>query len=69
MSRNLHHLTSLLRHGQVQAALAYREMLDTLNGNVRAHLRMAAGVLAQVRPAARRIRADVEPGADRLPMP
>jgi hypothetical protein len=68
-SRNLHHLTSLLRHGQVQAALAYREMLDTIDGHVRAHLRMAAGVLAELRPAPPRARADVEPGAHRPRMP
>jgi hypothetical protein len=51
LSRNLHHLTTLLRQGQVRAALEYREMLDTLGGDVREHLAMAAGLLAELRPA------------------
>jgi len=51
LSRNLHHLTSLLRQGQVRAAMEYREMLDTLGGDVRAHLEMAASLLAELRPA------------------
>jgi hypothetical protein len=38
LSRNLHHLTSLLRQGQVRAALDYRLMLDTLRDQVRSHL-------------------------------
>lgn len=50
LTRNLHHLTSLLRQGQVRAALEYREMLDTLGGDVREHLEMAAGLLAALRP-------------------
>jgi hypothetical protein len=50
LSRNLHHLTLLLRRGQVAAAVAYREMLDALDGHVRAHLRLASGVLAELRP-------------------
>lgn len=51
LTRNLHHLTTLLRQGQVRAALEYREMLDTLGGDVREHLEMAAGLLAELRPA------------------
>jgi hypothetical protein len=51
LTRNLHHLTALLRQGQVRAALEYREMLDTLGGDVREHLEMAAGLLAELRPA------------------
>jgi hypothetical protein len=51
LSRNLHHLTALLRHGDVQPALAYRRLLDTLGDEVRAHLSLAAGVLAELRPA------------------
>ncbi|KAB2874503.1 MAG: hypothetical protein F9K36_07605 [Burkholderiaceae bacterium] len=50
LSRNLHHLTTLLRQGQVRAAMEYREMLDTLGGDVREHLEMAAGLLAELRP-------------------
>jgi hypothetical protein len=51
LTRNLHHLTTLLRLGQVRAALEYREMLDTLGVDVRKHLAMAAGLLAELRPA------------------
>jgi hypothetical protein len=51
LSRNLHHLTLLLRQGDVQAAKQYRQRLDTLGDEVRAHLRLAAGVLADLRPA------------------
>lgn len=51
LTRNLHHLTTLLRQGQVRAAMEYRQMLDTLGGDVREHLAMAAGLLAELRPA------------------
>ena len=51
LSRNLHHLASLLRQGQVRAAMEYREMLDTLGVDVRGHLAMAASLLAELRPA------------------
>jgi hypothetical protein len=51
LTRNLHHLTTLLRQGQVRAAMEYREMLDTLGGDVREHLEIAAGLLADLRPA------------------
>jgi hypothetical protein len=60
LSRNLHHLTTLLRQGDVRAAQEYRRMLDTLGDDVRAHLRLAAGTLAQLRPA-RQARAGTEP--------
>jgi hypothetical protein len=51
LSRNLHHLTTLLRQGQVRAALEYREIFDTLGADVREHLAMAASLLAELRPA------------------
>jgi hypothetical protein len=51
LTRNLHHLTTLLRQGQVRAALEYREMLDTLGADVREHLALAASLLAELRPA------------------
>jgi hypothetical protein len=51
LSRNIHQLTALLRRADVQPAQAYRRMLDTLAGDVRAHLMLAASVLAQMRPA------------------
>ncbi len=50
LSRNLHQLTALLRHGDVQAAQSYRESLDTLAGDVRAHLMLASRVLAELQP-------------------
>jgi hypothetical protein len=51
LGRDLHHLASLLRQGQVRAAMEYRGMLDTLGADVRGHLAMAAGLLAELRPA------------------
>ncbi len=53
LSRDIHHLTSLLRQGNVRAAQEYRERLDTLAGDVRSHLSLAAGVLAELRPRGR----------------
>lgn len=50
LSRDIRHLTSLLRQGQVRAAQEYRERLDTLAGDVRNHLALTARVLAEVRP-------------------
>ena len=50
LSRNIHHLTSLLRDGNVRPALEYREMLDTLAGDVHGHLTLASSVLADLRP-------------------
>lgn len=51
LSRNIHHLTTLLRQGEVLAAQQYRRMLDTLGADVRAHLGLAASTLADLRPA------------------
>jgi len=51
LSRNINHLTTLLRQGQVRPAQEYRRMLDTLGDDVRAHLSLAASVLAELRPA------------------
>jgi hypothetical protein len=51
LGRDLHHLANLLRQGQVRAAMEYRGMLDTLGADVREHLAMAAGLLAELRPA------------------
>ena len=49
-SRNIHHLMHLLRQGEVGPALVYRDMLDTLSGDVRRHLALASGVLAELHP-------------------
>ena len=54
LTRNIHHLTSLLRQGHVQAAQEYREMLDTLAGDVRGHLILASSVLADLQPRRQR---------------
>jgi hypothetical protein len=51
LSRNLHRLTALLRQGEVGPAQQYRRLLDTLGSDVRAHLSLAARVLADLRPA------------------
>jgi hypothetical protein len=59
LSRNLHHLTTLLRQGEVRAAQVYRRMFDTLGDDVRAHLRLAAGTLSDLRP--RQTLASTEP--------
>ncbi len=51
LSRNVHRLTALLRQGEVGPAQQCRRLLDTLGDDVRAHLSLAAGVLADLRPA------------------
>jgi hypothetical protein len=55
LSRNIHHLTSLLREGNVRPAMEYRAMLDTLAGDVRTHLKLASGVSADLQPQRRRL--------------
>lgn len=49
-SRNLHHLTKLLRQAEFRPAQEYRPMLDTLGGDVRSHLALVARALADLRP-------------------
>ena len=61
LSRNIHHLTSLLRQGNAEPARQYREMLDTLAGDVRGHLALASGVLADLQPRDRRAGASKHP--------
>lgn len=51
LSRNINHLTALLRKGDVRPAQEYRLMLDTLGDDVRQHLKLAASILAELRPA------------------
>jgi len=53
LSRNMHQLAALLQVGNVPQALLYRDMLDHLADDVRAHLRIAAQVLTELRPARR----------------
>ena len=50
LSRNIYHLTHLLRQSELGPALYYRDMLDTLSGDMRRHLALASGVLADLRP-------------------
>lgn len=50
LSRNIHALTRFLSLGNVPQALVYRDMLDTLDGDVRRHLTQAAGLLADLHP-------------------
>jgi hypothetical protein len=59
--RDIHHLTSLLRHGNVRAAQEYRQRLDTLAGDVRKHLSLASRVLADLRPRSQRADAPKHP--------
>jgi hypothetical protein len=54
LSRDIHHLTALLRQGNVRAAQEYRERLDTLAGDVHNHLSLASRVLADLRPRSQR---------------
>lgn len=50
LSRNIHRLTALLRQANVEPARPYREMLDTLAGDVRRHIELAARALADLQP-------------------
>jgi hypothetical protein len=50
LSRDIHHLTQLLSRGAVEAARQYRERLEHLDADVRAHLDRAAFVLADLSP-------------------
>ncbi len=61
LSRDIHHLTTLLRQGNVRAAQEYRERLDTLAGDVRNHLSLASRVLADLRPRSQRADAPKHP--------
>lgn len=50
LSRDITRLTLLLRQGNVESAKQYRHHLDTLDADVRAHLDLAAAVLADLAP-------------------
>jgi hypothetical protein len=62
LSRNLHRLTALLRQANVEPARPYREMLDTLAGDVRRHLELAARLLAELQPQGRSARTTAQSG-------
>jgi hypothetical protein len=53
LSRDLSHLTQLLRLGSVEAARQYAVRLETLDNDVRAHLDLAAATLAELSSARR----------------
>ena len=48
LSRNIYALTRFLTLANVEQARVYRDMLDTLNGEVRRHLMLASSVLAEL---------------------
>lgn len=48
LSRDIHHLTELLRRGSVEAARQYRSRLDTIDADVRMHLERSGKVLAEL---------------------
>jgi hypothetical protein len=48
LSRDINHLTHLLRTGSLAAAREYRGRLDTLDGDVRKHLELSASVIAEL---------------------
>lgn len=62
LSRNVHRLTTLLRQANVEPARPYREMLDTLSGDVRRHLEIAARVLSDLQPQSRSVRSPAQSG-------
>lgn len=64
LSRNIHHLATLLRQGSVLAAREYAEMLASLTVEVRRHLRVAADALMDMSPR-RSIAARSGKGSDR----
>ena len=60
-SRHIHQLTLLLRQGNVRAAQEYHARLDAVDGDVRRHLTLASGVLADLRPRSHRAGASKHP--------
>jgi hypothetical protein len=52
LSHNIHALTRFLTLGNVPQALVYRDMLDTLDGDVLRHLAQASALMADLRPRA-----------------
>jgi hypothetical protein len=50
LARDLRHLTQLLSRGDVAPARVYRQRLDTVGDEVRAHLRLASRTLADLKP-------------------
>jgi hypothetical protein len=70
LSRDIHHLTHLLRSGNFRAAQEYRARLDSLDADVRQHLDRSAAALAELAPPqahARRILLGPPPTSGRRP--
>ena len=70
LSRDIHHLTALLRQGSVRAAHEYRSRLENLDADVRTHLERSGKVLAALsaeRSTNRTGRRAVAPGSPVLP--
>ena len=65
LSRDINHLTHLIRGSHLAAARAYREMFDTLDGDVRKHLDLSASVIAKL-TADRKGRAWLKPTTSNL---
>jgi len=65
LSRDINHLTQLLRASSLAAARAYRGLLDTLDGDVRKHLDLSASVIAKL-TADRKGRAWLKPTTSNL---
>lgn len=63
LARDLRHLTQLLRQGNVPAAQVYRHRLETTDRDVRAHLVLAAALLADLQPLRARLSATRRPKA------
>lgn len=55
LSRNIHALTRFLTLGNVPQALAHRDTLRTLDGDIRRHLHQAATLMADLRPHRRAV--------------
>jgi hypothetical protein len=53
LSRDLRHLSTLLRRGSVAAAQRYRDLLDTVASDARRHVDISSAALAEVVPARR----------------
>ena len=70
LSRDINHLTHLLRRGEVRAAQEYRARPDSLDAEVRQHLDRSAAALAELAPPqarARRIHLGPPPTTGRRP--
>jgi signal transduction histidine kinase len=51
LGRSLRHLSDLLRQGSVRAAQEYRDLLDTVAGDVQRNLEVASAALVDLQPS------------------